>query len=58
MFEKYPDIVGLNELKEMLGIGRNTALRIVHSGELNYFRIGKIIKIPKTSVIAYVEKHF
>ena len=54
IFEEYPDIVTVKQLREMLSIGHNQALDLVHSGEIKSFRIGRMIKIPKNSVIDYI----
>lgn len=53
-FADYPDIVTVKQLRQMLAIGHNQALDLVHSGEIKSFRIGRMIKIPKNSVIDYI----
>lgn len=53
-FEEYPDIVTVKQLRQMLAIGHNQALDLIHSGEIKSFRIGRMIKIPKNSVINYI----
>ena len=47
-FENYPDIVTVKQLKEMLGVGNNQALNLIHDNKIKHFRIGRIIKIPKS----------
>lgn len=54
MFTEYPDVVTVNEVMKMLKVGRNTAWKLIHSGEIRAFNIGKSVKIPKKSVIEYV----
>lgn len=54
MFKEYPDILGVNDLKEMLNIGRNSALTLLQNKTIKSFRIGKCYKIPKISVIGYI----
>ena len=54
MFTEYPDVVTVNEVMKMLKVGRNTAWKLIHSGEIRAFNIGKCVKIPKKSVIDYV----
>lgn len=56
MLENYPDILTIKQLKEVLKISQNKALDILHNGEIQYFRIGRSIKIPKKAVIDYIEK--
>lgn len=57
MFENYKDVVNIKELKNMLNIGRDKAYFLVNSGEIKAFIIGRNIKIPKKSVIDYIEKN-
>lgn len=54
IFEEYPDVLEVRDLQKMLKIGRNTALDLLTSGTIFSFRIGNRYKIPKKSVITYV----
>ena len=54
MFERYQDVVTVDELAEMLKIGRNTAYELVRSGAVQSVRVGRNIRIPKQAVIDYV----
>jgi excisionase family DNA binding protein len=54
MFHKYPDVVTVIQLCNMLSIGRNSAYRLIRSGAIHHIRIGKVIKIPKSAVIAFL----
>ncbi|HBV88319.1 MAG TPA: hypothetical protein DEF42_17140 [Desulfosporosinus sp.] len=56
MFNNYKDVVTIKELKEMLNVGRDKAYALVNSGEIKSFMIGRVIKIPKRSIIDYVER--
>lgn len=56
MYEQFEDIVTLEELCEMLGIGKNAAYRLLSSGHVKAFRINRVWKIPKQAVIEYVLK--
>ena len=42
------------ELAEYLGIGRNRAYTLLHSGEIKGFRLGSIWKVTKTAVDKYI----
>lgn len=53
MFENYSDVVGANELCEMLKIGKNTAYKLLSTGEIISVRVGRCIKIPKVYIIDY-----
>ena len=53
-FADYPDIISVKQLRQMLLIGHNQALELIHSGQIKSFRIGRMIKIPKSGVIDYI----
>lgn len=55
MFEKYPDIVTVDELAEMLNIGLSSAYKLISTNQIRHWRIGTKIKIPKHFVIDYIE---
>lgn len=54
MFEHYDEILTIDEICEILMIGRNAAYTLLNSGELHAFRIGKTWKIPKLSLETYI----
>lgn len=56
LFEKYPDIVGVQQLMEMLQIGQVLAYKLIKAGEIPSRKIGREYKIPKQNVIEYVLK--
>lgn len=49
MFNDYPDLVTVEELCEMLSIGKNAAYALLASGDLKCFRLKRIWKIPKAA---------
>ena len=54
MFTSYPDLVDINQLKEMLGIGITLAYRLVRNNTIQSLKVGRQYKIPKRSIIAYL----
>ncbi|MGN0650280.1 MAG: helix-turn-helix domain-containing protein [Oscillospiraceae bacterium] len=48
------EILALKELQELLHIGKNTALRLVQSGEIEGFRVGNRWRIMKDNVAKYI----
>lgn len=55
MFEKYPDVVEVNDLREMLGgISKKLAYRLLADQEIRSVRIGRAYKIPKVCIIEYL----
>lgn len=54
MFEDYPDVVEVDDLRRMLGgISRKLAYRLLADQEIKSVRIGRTYKIPKLCVIEY-----
>ena len=56
MFNSYPDVLSVKQLCEILDIGKNTAYRLVQSGEIKSIKIGKVYKIPKKEVRRYLNR--
>ena len=54
MFNDYKDMVSIDETCEMLRIGRNKVYELLRSGTLGGFKEGRIWKIPKFAVEAYI----
>lgn len=54
MFASYPDVVTVDDLMEMLHIGRNSAYMLLKTGVIKTIRIGKRYIIPKKSIISYI----
>jgi excisionase family DNA binding protein len=50
------DILTVEDIMELLNIGKNTAYSLLESGEIKAFRIGRMWKIPRKSVYEYIEK--
>ena len=56
MFSNYPDVVDIKQLCEMLGgIGPKTAYQLLHDGKIQYLKIGRSFRIPKKSIIAFLD---
>lgn len=55
MFENYPDVVEVDDLRKMLGgISRKLAYRLLADQEIRSARVGRAYKIPKVCVIEYL----
>ena len=54
MFNEYPDLMNSNEVMEILGIGKNFFYKLLSSGQLKAFRVGRTWRIPKCSVEEYI----
>lgn len=55
MFANYPDVVDVSGLQSMLGnIGKQTACKLVQQGIIKSIKVGKLYRIPKINVIAFL----
>lgn len=50
------EILNVEELCEWLMIGRTTASRLLNAGIIKAFKINRIWKIPRGSVIEFINK--
>lgn len=56
MFEHVPDIMTFRECQNVLKVGKNTLLNLIHDGDIEAFRIGNRWKIPKAAILEYIER--
>ncbi len=56
MFHNDYDVLTAYEAMDYLGIGENTLYRLLNSGELGAFRIGRIWKVPRKELDKYIDK--
>lgn len=55
MFQNnYNDMVNIDDLCEMLSIGKNSAYHLLKTQQIKSFKIGRTWKIPRESVSEYV----
>lgn len=54
MFTSYKDVVNVEQLAEMLGIGITLAYRLVKQNTIKSIKVGRQYKIPKQNIIAYL----
>lgn len=55
LFESYPDVVNLKQLREMLGgISEGTALKLMQENKIEHYKIKCRYHIPKSCVIDYI----
>ena len=55
--KELPLVLRVEDLAQMLSIGRNTAYALVRSGEIRSIRIGKSYRIPKEAIEEYLANH-
>ncbi|MBE7054488.1 MAG: helix-turn-helix domain-containing protein [Ruminococcaceae bacterium] len=49
-------MLSVKQLCEILGIGKNSAYKLLQSGEIKCIKIGKVYKIPKKYLKEYITK--
>ncbi len=54
MFESYDDLVTIEDLCEMLGIGKNASYELLRGKKIKAFHIGRAWKVPKKAVEEYI----
>ena len=55
MFADYPDVVDVSRLRSMLGnIDKQTTYKLVRKGTIKAIKVGKLYRIPKINVIAFL----
>ena len=56
MFRKYPDVVTVTQMCEMLvNISTRTGYELLRSGKIRSFQIGRNYRIPKIYILEYME---
>lgn len=56
MFNNGYEVLTAYEAMDYLGIGETTLYRLLKSGDLGAFRIGRIWKVPKKELDKYIDK--
>ena len=54
---KYPPVLCVRQVAEILVVSHNTAYELVRSGAIHSVRVGRNYRIPLESVIDYLRKH-
>jgi excisionase family DNA binding protein len=55
MYENIPEVMTLKECQQLLRVGKNTMLELVHTRQLDAIRIGNRWKIRKDDFIEFIE---
>lgn len=55
MLDNYPDVLTVDEVREILGMGRNAAYDAIKSGQIPSFKAGpKLIRVSKERLREYI----
>lgn len=55
LFKEYPDVIDIDDLTKMLGIGKNKAYELIHTNAIQSIRVGRKHIIPKFRVIEFLQ---
>ena len=54
MYTSIPEIMTLKECQQILKVGKNTMLDLIHGGKIYAFKIGSRWKIPREGVVEFI----
>lgn len=57
MLRGYPDLMSVNDIQDILHIGRSKAYSMLKSGEIRALRIGAKYRIPKPYLIDFLNQN-
>ena len=57
IFKEYNDVVTVDDVMNMLHIGRNNVYKLLNDNSIKSVKVGKRFIIPKRSVINFVTIH-
>lgn len=57
LFDDLPDILTVHQVRQALGIGRTAVYRLLDSKQIRCFKIGNAYKIPKVSLIEFIQSN-
>ena len=54
MYENIPEVMTVKECQQLLKVGKNTMLELLHTNQIESFKIGRRWKIKKESVVVFL----
>lgn len=57
LFEEYPDVMTVQQVRKALGIGRTAVYRLLENHEIGCFMIGNAYKVPKTCLLEFIQRN-
>ena len=55
VFKEYPDVLDVKQVSQLLGVSTKTVYRLLRSGTMDSFKVGREFRIPKITVMKYVK---
>ena len=57
MYENIPEVMTLKECQQLLKVGKNTMLELLHTRQIEGFKIGNRWKVKKESWVEFIQNH-
>ena len=57
MYENIPEVMTLKECQQLLKVGKNTMLELLHTKRIEGFKIGSRWKVKKESLVEFIQNH-
>ncbi len=54
MLRKYPDVMNVDEVSEVLGVSTKTCYKLIRSGKITSLKVGRAYRIPKAHLFSYL----
>ena len=54
MYRNIPEVMTFKECCQLLKVGKNTMLDLIHNGEISAFKIGNRWKIKKEDLVEFI----
>lgn len=55
LFDSLPDILSVQQVRQVLKVGRPAVYHLLSTNQIQCFKIGNAYKIPKVSLIDYIQ---
>lgn len=57
LLKEYPKALNISEVAEILNISQATVRRHIKNNEIPYVKIGRLVRIPKARLVAYLNQN-
>ncbi|MBR5949459.1 MAG: helix-turn-helix domain-containing protein [Clostridia bacterium] len=54
MLRKYPDVMNVDEVSEVLGVSTKNCYKLIRSGKITSLKVGRAYRIPKAHLFSYL----
>lgn len=57
MLKKYPDVLDIKQMCEILGISLKTGYNLIQEHKIECIKVGRAYRIPKPFLLSYLKIH-